>query len=78
VGVLLASAILYGIGSNDLSGLMKGDVLGVRMPSRIELSLFPAALEGAAITAFFTAIAGALLPAFRAARLKPVEALRHT
>lgn len=78
VGVLIASAIMCGIGTADLSTMMKGDVMGVRMPSHIELSIFPAALKGAAITAFLTAVAGALLPAFRAARLKPVEALRHT
>ncbi|MDP1823409.1 MAG: ABC transporter permease [Archangium sp.] len=77
-GVLIASAILYGIGTADLSSMMKGDVMGVRMPSHLELSLFPGSLKGAAITAFFTAVVGALLPAFRAARLKPVEALRHT
>lgn len=78
VGVALAAAILYGIGTVDLSTMMKGDVMGVRMPTHIELSLFPGSLEGAAITAFFTAILGAIIPAFRAARLKPVEALRHT
>jgi len=78
VGVAIASAILYGIGSADLSTMMKGDVMGVRMPSHIELTLFPASLKGAAITAFLTAIAGALIPAYRASRLKPVEALRHT
>lgn len=78
VGVLIASAILYGIGSADLSSMAKGDMMGVRMPSHIELSVFPDSLKGAAITAFLTAIAGALIPAFRAARLKPVEALRHT
>lgn len=77
-GVALAAAILYGIGTVDLSSMMKGDVLGVRMPSHIELSLFPASLKGAAITAFFTALLGAIIPAVRAARLKPVEALRHT
>ena len=79
VGVLLAAVVLYGImGTSDLSTVMKGDVMGVRMPSHVEMSLYPGALKGAAITAFFTALAGALLPAFRAARLKPVEALRHT
>lgn len=78
VGVAIAAAFLYGVGTVDLSSMMKGDVMGVRMPSHIELSLFPASLKGAAITAFMTAIVGALIPAFRAARLKPVEALRHT
>ena len=78
VGVVLAAIILYGMGSSDLSSMAKGDVMGVCMPSHVELSLYPAALKGAALTAFLTALAGALLPAFRAARLKPVEAMRHT
>lgn len=77
VGVGIAAAVLYGIGSADLSTMMKGDVMGVRMPSHLELSLFPASLEGAALTAFLTALVGAAIPALRAARLKPVEALRH-
>jgi ABC-type antimicrobial peptide transport system permease subunit len=78
IGVAIACAVLYGVGTSDLSTMAKGDVMGVRMPSHLELSLFPASLKGAALTAFLTAIVGALIPAFRAARLKPVEALRHT
>lgn len=78
VGVAIACAFLYGIGTTDLSTIMKGDVLGVRMPTHLELTLFPGALKGAALTAFLTAIVGALLPAIRASRLKPGEALRHT
>lgn len=78
VGVAVAGLILTAVGTSDLSTTMKGDVMGVRMPGSIALSLYPGALKGAALTAFLTAIAGALLPAFRAARLKPVDALRHT
>lgn len=78
VGVAVAGLILTAVGTSDLSSTMKGDVMGVRMPGSIALSLYPGALKGAALTAFLTAIAGALLPAFRAARLKPVDALRHT
>ncbi len=80
VGVGLACAVLYGIGSVDLASSLGGggDVMGVRLPDHLELGLFPGALKGAAITAFFTALLGALLPAVRAMRLKPVEALRST
>lgn len=76
-GVGLASAILYGIGSVDLGAQMGGDVMGVRMPAHLVLRLDPGSLFGAAVTAFSTALLGALLPAVRAMRLKPVEALRH-
>jgi putative ABC transport system permease protein len=78
VGVALAAAILYGIGTVDLGAQMGGDVMGVRMPSNLVLRLFPGSLVSAAVTAFFTALLGAIIPALRAMRLKPVEALRHT
>lgn len=78
VGVGLASAILYGIGSVDLGAQLGGDVMGVRMPAHLVLRLDPRSLAGAGVTAFCTALLGALLPAVRAMRLKPVEALRHT
>ncbi|MBL8950090.1 MAG: ABC transporter permease [Myxococcaceae bacterium] len=78
VGVAVAAAVLYGIGTVDLSSMLGGDVMGVKMPSHLELKLLPGSLKGAAVTAFFTAIVGALLPALRAMRLEPVEALRHT
>lgn len=78
VGVGLAAAVLYGVGTVDLGSQFGGDVMGVRMPSSLKLQLWPGALSGAAITAFCTALLGALIPAVRAMRLNPVEALRHT
>jgi putative ABC transport system permease protein len=78
VGVAVAAAILYAVGSSDLSSMLGGDVMGVRMPTHLDLRLLPGSLKGAAITAFLTACLGALVPALRAMRLKPVEALRHT
>ena len=77
-GVALAALVLYGIGTADFGAMLKGDVMGVRMPSAVTLGLDPGALRAAGLTAFITALLGALLPALRAARLKPVEALRHT
>jgi ABC-type lipoprotein release transport system permease subunit len=78
VGVGLAAAVLYGMGTSDLSDMVKGDMLGVRMPGQLTLGVDPGSLRGAGLTALFTALLGALLPALRASRLKPVEALRHT
>ncbi len=78
VGVALAAVVLAALGSTDLSAMAQGDVMGVRMPTHLTMVLLPSALKGAAVTALFTALLGALIPALRAARLKPVEALRHT
>ncbi|MCC6811437.1 MAG: ABC transporter permease [Deltaproteobacteria bacterium] len=77
LGVVIATATLYAVGTVDLGTIMQGDIMGVRMPSRMVLRLYPETLIGAAFTSFLTALLGALIPAARAARLKPVEALRH-
>lgn len=78
VGVGVATAVIYGIGTVDLTKMIKGDMMGVRMPSRIELGLEWGSLKGAGVTALLTAVLGGFFPALRAARLNPVEALRHT
>ncbi len=78
LGVALASAIIYGIGDVDLTKMVKGDMMGVRMPSKITLGVEWGSLKSAGITALITAMLGAIFPAIRAARLNPVEALRHT
>lgn len=78
LGVGIAAAVLYGIGTIDLSATFKGDMMGVRMPGAMELSILPSSLKGAAVVSFLAAFLGALLPALRAMRLQPVDALRHT
>lgn len=77
-GLLIALAFIYGFGTIDLSGIVKGDMMGARMPSVVQLHLMPLAVKNAATVAFGTVLIGGLLPALRAARLKPVEAMRHT
>lgn len=78
LGVGLAAAILYGVGTVDMSSFVQGDVLGARMPSVVKLGLELPAIVSAAWVAIGTMVAGSLLPAVRAARLHPVEAMRHT
>jgi len=78
LGVGLAAGVLYGFGTIDLSGFVGGDVMGARLPALVELHLEPGALRRALVVAFGTMFLGSLIPAIRAARLKPVEAMRHT
>jgi putative ABC transport system permease protein len=78
VGVAIAAAVLYGIGDVDLTKMIKGDMMGVRMPSKITLGIEWGSLKSAGFVAALTAILGGIFPALRAARLNPVEALRHT
>lgn len=78
VGALLGTAVLYSIGTVDLSSVMQGDVMGARMPSHIDLAVEWRAVKNAATVAFGTVLAGGVVPAVRAARLRPVEAMRHT
>lgn len=78
VGAALGAALLYSIGTVDLSSVMQGDIMGARMPSRIDLAVEWSAVKNAATVAFGTVLAGGLVPALRAARLRPVDAMRHT
>lgn len=77
-GTALAAGILYGFGTIDLSGLMQGDMMGARMPSVIHLALDPTSVWSAFLVAFSTVVLGGLIPAAKAAALRPVEAMRHT
>jgi len=77
-GLALAWALLHGIGTADLSGLTGGgDVLGAPMPGALRLVVHPESVASAGVTTILTMLAGGLLPAIRASRLKPVEATRY-
>jgi ABC-type antimicrobial peptide transport system permease subunit len=76
LGVGFASALLYGIGELDLSAFGQDDVMGVRMPSSVPLTLQWQAVQRAFTVGLATVVLGTLIPAIRAARLRPAEAAR--
>jgi ABC-type lipoprotein release transport system permease subunit len=77
IGLTLVAALLYGLGGISMAAFSGQDVLGVRMPTYIELELQWGAVRGAAATVLVTVVLGSLLPAIRAARLRPAEAARR-
>jgi ABC-type lipoprotein release transport system permease subunit len=78
IGVGLAYALLLGLGSANLGSLGGDtDVLGARLPETIQLAVYGGPVAGAAVVTVLTMLAGGLLPAIRAARLVPVEAMRY-
>ena len=72
-----ALAILEGVGTFSLGGLGNTDIGGVRLPEAIPVTVQAAPVISAAIIAAVTMLAGGLLPAIRASRQKPVDAMRH-
>ncbi len=80
IGTALAWVLAHAVGAIDISGLSGGgnmDMAGSRLPSVLYLSLNAGSVLTAGIVTVLTMLAGALLPAFRASRLKPVEATRY-
>jgi putative ABC transport system permease protein len=77
-GLCFACGLLYGIGTADITSFGGNmDVLGTRLPGALQLSVSPGAVLSAALTTAITMLAGGLVPATRASRLKPVEATRY-
>lgn len=76
-GLGLAWAILHGFGTANLAAFGGSDMMGVRLPDAVHLALHGPALVTAAVTTVLTMLAGGLIPAVRASRLKPVEATRY-
>jgi ABC-type lipoprotein release transport system permease subunit len=77
IGLALAAGLIAAIGSIDMGTLTSGDMIGVRMPSVFTLRLHSKAVVNATVTVLLTVVAGGLWPAWRASRLKPVEATRY-
>ncbi len=76
VGLALSAALLYGAGSVNLGELASGDVMGIRFPAQVTLRMPMSAVVSATVTIAATMLVGGLLPALRAARLVPVDAMR--
>lgn len=77
LGLLFAVVVIAGLGEVDLSGIGGGtDVMGLRMPAVVRLEIEASAVWTATVVALSTMLAGALLPALRASRLRPVDAMR--
>jgi ABC-type lipoprotein release transport system permease subunit len=78
LGLALAWALARGIGTVNVSALTGGtDILGARLPDALRLAIEPASVVRAGTITVLTMLAGGLLPAIRASRLKPVEATRY-
>jgi ABC-type antimicrobial peptide transport system permease subunit len=76
LGVGAAWLVLHAVGTVDLTKVSNTDMMGVRMPDAVQLHLQTRSVAGAFTVALFTVVAGSLIPAIRASRLKPVEAAR--
>jgi ABC-type lipoprotein release transport system permease subunit len=77
LGVALAWGLLHAVGTVDYTGLTANtDILGVRLDV-VRLAVNPGAVAEAGVVTLLTMLAGALVPALRASRLKPVEATRY-
>jgi ABC-type lipoprotein release transport system permease subunit len=77
-GIAIAGAILYGMGTTNLASMTGGgDMMGMRMPTAVPMRIHAVGVESAAITVLITAFLGSVWPALRAARLRPVDAVRH-
>jgi ABC-type lipoprotein release transport system permease subunit len=77
VGVAMATALALALGTLDMGALSANDMMGVRMPAHSRVVLQLASLKSAGLTVLLTVLAGGLWPAWRASRLKPVEATRY-
>lgn len=78
VGVLLALGGMAVMPPIDLGAMWgESDFGGMALPRLLQVELAPLALLMSAVTVGLTCLVGGLSPALRAARLQPVDAMRH-
>ncbi|MBI5609778.1 MAG: ABC transporter permease [Deltaproteobacteria bacterium] len=76
LGAALTVGTVFAVGDINLEAFAEQDMLGIRFPSIIHLTLQWGGLFQALQVALWTALVGSALPAWRAARMKPAEATR--
>ena len=77
IGVALAAGLLLGLGTTSMGGFGNTEMMGVRLPATLDLTIQSAPVIKSAIIASVTMLAGGLIPAIRAARQNPIDAMRH-
>jgi ABC-type lipoprotein release transport system permease subunit len=76
LGTGVALATVLAVGDISLAAFAKQDILGIRFPTTVHLVMQWHGLAQAAQIALVTMLVGSVLPAWRAARMKPAEATR--
>jgi len=77
IGLALAFALLTGLGTTSMGGFGNAEFMGVRMPETIDMTIQSGPVIKSAIISALTMLAGGLIPAIRAARQNPIDAMRH-
>lgn len=77
-GVAIVVVVLFFFGRVSLPGLSDSDIMGIRMPGVLTITPAWGSIGEIAITVFCTMLVGGIVPALRAARLRPIDAMRST
>jgi ABC-type lipoprotein release transport system permease subunit len=77
LGLALVLAVNLLVGTVHLGALSQQDMVGVRMPSEVHLTLALNAVKNAATTVLISMFVAGLIPAWRASRLQAADAVRE-